>query len=155
MNADRSDQVQLTTDPAQDLNPAWSPDGTKIAFDSTRTGDSEIFVMDVDGSNPVRTTTTDPSTYNSAPAWSPDGSMIAFGGIRNFNFDIFRINADGSGEVRLADDLDQDVSPSWFRARPVPAEKVPTLGRTGIAVMTVFLILAALLLLRRSGLPLR
>ncbi|NIM52761.1 MAG: hypothetical protein GTO22_26535, partial [Gemmatimonadales bacterium] len=42
--------------PADDREPAWSPDGTRIAFASNRDGNYEIYVMDADGSNPVRLT---------------------------------------------------------------------------------------------------
>jgi hypothetical protein len=65
-------QVQLTTGPADDRNPAWSPDGTKIAF----MRDGDIWVMNADGSGLVQLTT-DP-VYEDDPAWSPDGTKIAF-----------------------------------------------------------------------------
>lgn len=51
MNADGSDQVQLTTDPADDFGPAWSPAGTRIAFVSTRTGVANVYVMNADGTH--------------------------------------------------------------------------------------------------------
>jgi Tol biopolymer transport system component len=57
--------------------PAWSPDGTMIAFEGSTSGDpSDIYVMDADGSN-VRQLTTDPA-YDQYPQWSPDGSIIAY-----------------------------------------------------------------------------
>ncbi len=69
--------IQLTFNGADDSTPALSPDGGRIAFASFRdSGYSEIYVMNADGSNPVRL------TYNgvrdSEPAWSPDGSRIVF-----------------------------------------------------------------------------
>ena len=48
----------------------------KIAFSSTRDGDSEIYVMDIDGSNPLRLTINPARDYD--PSWSPDGGRIAF-----------------------------------------------------------------------------
>jgi TolB protein len=51
--ADPGSQTQLTSNTAVDESPVWSPDGAKIAFVSARTGDSEIFVMDADGGNPL------------------------------------------------------------------------------------------------------
>jgi Tol biopolymer transport system component len=49
MNSDGSEQPRLTHNPARDFAPAWSPDGRKIAFASTRDGNPEIYVMNADG----------------------------------------------------------------------------------------------------------
>ncbi len=73
---DGSHRVQVSHGPGKDLDPAYSPDGTRIAFDSTRTGGGDIYVMNADGSGVVRLTT-DPAE-DSQPAWSPDGNRIAF-----------------------------------------------------------------------------
>ncbi len=54
---------------AEDRFSAWSPDGTKIAFNSDRDGNSEIYVMNADGSNPTRLTNNPDSDSN--PSWSP------------------------------------------------------------------------------------
>ena len=76
MNADGSDQVRLTDNPAEDFLAAWSPDGTRIAFTSRRDENAEIYVMDADGSNLTRLTNN--SDDDIRPAWSPDGELIAF-----------------------------------------------------------------------------
>ena len=68
--------VQLTTDPANDLRPAWSPDGTRIAFFSNRSDSNDIWVMDADGEN--QRELTNGSADDRRPAWSPDGARIAF-----------------------------------------------------------------------------
>src|SRR5439155_21699088 len=72
MNADGSGQTALTNDTAIDLFPAWSPDGKKIAFDSTRGGGSggDIWTMDADGSGMTRVTAIGGV---GKPTWSPDG----------------------------------------------------------------------------------
>jgi Tol biopolymer transport system component len=73
MNADGSDWTRLTWDDANDLLPRWSPDGTRIAFVSDRTGDYEVFVMNADGSDPVNLTLT-PGAGDlvwSPQSWSP------------------------------------------------------------------------------------
>ena len=54
MNADGKNLVQLTDDPADDRDPAGSPDGRRISFTSMRHGPSDLYVMDSDGSNVVR-----------------------------------------------------------------------------------------------------
>ena len=69
MNADGTNPVLLTNQEVSNGNPVWSPDSTKIAFDSSRDGNSEIYVINADGSNLVRLTDNDANDY--APAWSP------------------------------------------------------------------------------------
>ncbi|MCU0475566.1 MAG: hypothetical protein MUC99_05560, partial [Anaerolineae bacterium] len=104
--------MQITTDPADDVEPAWSPDGRRIVFASNRDGNYEIYVMNVDGSNLVRLTN-DPSDDRS-PAWSPDGQYIAFHSTRGtVTSDIFVMRADGSNPVQLTDDPAYDLAPAW------------------------------------------
>ena len=56
MNADGTGQTRLTNNAAFDIEPAWSPDGTKIAFASDRDGNVEIYVMNADGTGQTRLT---------------------------------------------------------------------------------------------------
>jgi Tol biopolymer transport system component len=72
---DGSKLINLTNDAYLDAHPAWSPNGSEIAFVSSRAGDSQIYVMPVDGSSP-RQITSDHS--NDHPIWLPDGKQIAF-----------------------------------------------------------------------------
>jgi hypothetical protein len=101
----------LTDDPDVDVFPRWSPDGSQIAFSSNRSGNSNIYVMDADGSN-LTLLTEDPAGGN-APSWSPDGSQILFHSERNGNVDIYVMDADGTNVKRLTNDPAPDVSPTW------------------------------------------
>jgi TolB protein len=70
MDAEGSNPVQLTTDAAADFAPAWSPDGTQIAFVSRRVpGSQNIFVMNADGTDQHAITA--PGSWDYAPAWQP------------------------------------------------------------------------------------
>ena len=109
-NADGSNPVRLTNNPAYDGDPAWSPDGTKIAFDSARTGHFEIYVMNADGSHLVRLT--HDSRADGNPAWSPDGKKIAFVASDDAKFvghRIYVMDADGSHQLQLT----AGAAPAW------------------------------------------
>jgi len=113
MDADGSNTTRLTNNPASDVNPAWSPDGTKIAFVSARAGfgNDEIYVTDADGSNPTRLTNDSAGDYE--PAWSPDGTRIAFGSSRDGNDEIYIMDANGSNPIRLTNNPTADYGPAW------------------------------------------
>lgn len=110
MNADGTNPVNVSNNPAADNNPSWSPDGKRIAFNSQRDGDTEIYVMNADGSNPIRLTFT-PGT-DGDPTWAPDGSKIAFQSQRDGAFEIYSMNADGSNQTRLTFGA-SGVHPHW------------------------------------------
>jgi Tol biopolymer transport system component len=100
MNDDGSSQTRLTNNSANDYQPAWSADGSQIAFFTNRdAGDYEVYKMDADGANPVRLTTS--GGDDGGPAWSPNGAKIAFHSARDGTFEIYSMNADGSSQTRL------------------------------------------------------
>ena len=112
MQADGSGVTRLTDHDADDLDPAWSPDGRRLAFMSGRDGNQEIYVMQADGSGVTRLT--DNVRRDSHPAWSPDGRRIAFYSNRHGDWDIYVMNADGSEVTRLTYDRDAGESrPAW------------------------------------------
>ncbi len=124
MNPDGSGVTRLTNYEWGDYAPAWSPDGTRIAF--VRRGEnynsSEIYIMNADGSGQVNLTYS--PGYDDNPAWSPDGRRIAFiQATQNTNgdsfvdsgdaADVYVINADGSGQANLTHNLAENYGPIW------------------------------------------
>src|SRR5436190_974671 len=83
--ADGTGLARLTNSPGSDGEPAWSPDGTKIAFDF-HDGHFGIYVMNADGSGLTRLASN--PTDDRVPAWSPDGGKIAFMSFRDGNWEI-------------------------------------------------------------------
>jgi Tol biopolymer transport system component len=108
MDPDGSNQIRLTTSPASEQEPAWSADGTKIAF-ARDDGDLEIWVMDADGTHPQRLTRN--GVDDTDPAWSPDGSELVF----TRGFEIWRIDADGTHQRSIGSGGDASWSPDGTR----------------------------------------
>lgn len=103
---------QLTTDPATDIMPAWSPDGTTIAFVSNRKGGTHIYLMDPDGRNQRRLTKSDMEERE--PDWSPDGSRITFASGDDIQSNIYVVDSDGTDIRQLTFDThDYNENPVW------------------------------------------
>ncbi len=88
------------------------PNLPKIAFETARDGNYEIYLMNPDGSE--QTNLTRHPAKDAAPAWSPDGQRLAFVSDRDGNEEIYIMNRDGSGIVRLTHNIDAlDGWPTW------------------------------------------
>lgn len=100
------------------LHPTWSADGKKIAYASTESGSTQIWVINIDGSNKIQLTSSLGFQYPDAnvPNWSLDGRLITFwsGLERNYG-EIWIMNSDGSNPKRLTDTPDPSNSddPMW------------------------------------------
>lgn len=112
MNPDGSDFTRLITHVEDDYDPAWSPDGTKIAFGAAREDYGNLYVVDADGSGEVRLTSN--SYFDCSPAWSPNGTKIAFVSDRDGSYQVYIMNADGSDQTRLTTcSTARDRGPAW------------------------------------------
>jgi Tol biopolymer transport system component len=105
MNADGSDVTQVSGDPSREFDPAWSPDGTAIAFVRADIGPgcctTAIWTMGADGSDPHEVAgTADGSNF--APSWSLDGTRLTYLSIRGEEWWVFVSDADGSDERAIA-----------------------------------------------------
>jgi Tol biopolymer transport system component len=107
----------ITNSDGFDADPSFSPDGTRIAFVSTRDGNGEIYTINLDGSD-LRRITFNP-TADSHPAFSPDGTQILFTSDReNENADVYLMNSDGSSPVKVTnwDKSNETAGPGgWSR----------------------------------------
>jgi Tol biopolymer transport system component len=99
IDADGSGERNLSRNRFHDIDAAWSPDGRRIVFRTTRHGKWELYVMNADGSGQRRLTRT--AANESRPSWSPDGQKIAFTREAGANFELYVMNADGSAQRRL------------------------------------------------------
>jgi TolB protein len=110
MNLKSRSLRRLTSDPAIDTSPSFSPDGSRIVFNSDRSGSPQLYVMAADGSNPKRLTFGQ-GRYTT-PVWSPTGEFIAFTKQEGSTFRIGVMRADGSDERILTSGY-MDEGPSW------------------------------------------
>ena len=133
MNSDGTGVRNLTNREDRDVSPAWSPDGSKIAFISRVQGKSDIHIVNHDGTG-LRTLTGFKAQQYSAPVWSPDGTKIAFTSNRDVRRvarpptanpdmpefpqlppppELYVMNADGSGQTRLTFNNFFDGNVTW------------------------------------------
>ena len=104
--------MRITFDSAGYLAAELSPDGSKIAFHSLRSGNRDIWVMDADGYN-AENLTVDYLGNDSHPAWSPNGAQLAFRSDRDGYDDIWVMDWNGFNPENLTNDSSIDGLPSW------------------------------------------
>ena len=114
---DGSEERKLTQPGYLDQSPAWSPDGTQIAFSSNQAGGQflfDIFVMDTDGSN-VTQITIDPAIEGN-PSWAPDGSALTYwhwDGDLSDRFQVYVVTLDGQAPVNISNTPADEEPLTW------------------------------------------
>jgi TolB protein len=103
--------VRLIDHPAEDRDPAWSPDGRQVAFASRRDGNWELYVLNLDD-GALRRLTDDPA-FDGAPSWSPDGKWLVYESYRDANLDLYIVSAEAGAPIRLTEHPALDYSPVW------------------------------------------
>jgi TolB protein len=116
VNRDGSGLARLTSSPEVDDQPAWSPDGGRIAYRSfAAERDGDIWIMNADGTG-KRQLTLDPLpavTSESRPAWSPDGARIVYASALFDQADLWIIPAAGGQATRLTSTAENDTDAAW------------------------------------------
>jgi hypothetical protein len=106
VNTDGTDKANLTQSPLVDASASWSPDGSRIAFISSRASQFDVYTMNADGTDQTRLTT---SEFTADPDWSPDGTRIVYAHLG----DIWVMNADGTGQTSVGGTSYDDFEPTW------------------------------------------
>lgn len=91
--------------------PTETPMSPRVAFVSKRDGNSEIYIMELDGG--IQSNLTKHPATDGQPAWSPDGTRVAFVSDRAGNREIYVMNANGSSKARLTNYPGTDTGPAW------------------------------------------
>lgn len=110
MDIDGTNRQRLTNRPGRlDAAPTWSPDGTQILFGSTFNEESDIWVMNADGSNLKKIE----GVSGESPSWSPDGSQIVYVSTGEGDGEIYIMDVDGSNQRQVTDNGVEDWWPAW------------------------------------------
>lgn len=102
---------RVGSDGGIDVSPTWSPDGSRLAFCSTRGGSPQIYVGDAGGGGARRVTFA--GSYNTSPAWSPRGDRIAYTGRVGGRFQVFVVPASGGEPRQLTTSGGDNTDPAW------------------------------------------
>ncbi len=111
---DREPAKNLLSSTRFDSGPQYSPDGTRITFESSRSGRFQVWVANSDGTAPRQLTNME-GTWTGTPRWSPDGKLIAYDSHQKGDSDIYVIDADGGPPRALTTEASNEVVPSWSR----------------------------------------
>lgn len=104
---------RLTNNPWDDITPALSPDGTRLAYSSRQNGYWDLYILDL--TNGKKTRLTDTPEYEASPTWSPDGQWVAYEKYNGVSLDIYIQPLDDrtSPPIQLTDDPGIDRAPDW------------------------------------------
>ncbi|HYO80365.1 MAG TPA: protein kinase, partial [Bryobacteraceae bacterium] len=114
LNLATAERTKVIPSTQYDSSPKYSPDGTRMAFRSSRSGTSEIWIAQANGAGP-RQVTHMSNSLTGSPDWSPDGKRLVFDSRPDGQPDIFTVKLDGSDQRRLTTEPREYVVPSRSR----------------------------------------
>jgi TolB protein len=142
LSAGQTVPTRLTDSPADDRDPVWSPDGSRLAFASRRDGNWELYILEMASGNVTRLTSD--MVYEANPAWSPDGLWLAYEGYAEGNLDIYIVKADASeGPYAVTRQPGPDFSPAWTTASSGPTDRLIAYTSTRGSNQDIYLIFLA------------
>ena len=104
--------TKLFSLPREHMEPRWSPDGARIVFATDRHENSDVYVMNADGTG-QRNLTLSPLSVDMSPGWSPDGRQVVFASNRHGSFDVFAMDDGGLNLRALTRSPADDRLPVW------------------------------------------
>lgn len=135
LKSDGSLSRRVTNSKGIDVSPTFSPDGSKMAFVSSRNGLPQIFIQDMQSGQVKRLTFS--GRYNTQPSWSPAGDKIAYTTWENNGeINIFTIGVDGTGLTQLTRRARENESPSWSPDGTMIVFTSNRLGKKNLFVMS-------------------
>jgi Tol biopolymer transport system component len=114
MDASGGDAQRLTFNGAYNTNPAWSPDGLWIAYETRVDGQFDLWLIDPEGK--VNVPLVSNERTDEAPSWAPNSRHIVFSSTRRGRADLYMIDRDGSNLRRLTGDAGNNTAPAWARS---------------------------------------
>lgn len=110
MNLDGTGFNQLTFGEQDEMNPAWSADGSKLLYQMQQGDKWQIMMMNQDGTSPIQLTN---KGSNQNPSWTADGLNIMFDSDRNGNRDVFQMDLNGENQIALTNHPVNEFAPVW------------------------------------------
>jgi Tol biopolymer transport system component len=139
MNADGSNKIQVTPEPATHGWPRWSPDSTRLVYwrHDPATGNHSIITSRADGSNVKTITTSD--DYLDKPAWHPNGQAIAYAAVTDGNWDVWvaDVAPDRIDHYRITQDPDMETTPLWSPDGSAICYKVAPSGEYSLTIQRI------------------